>query len=353
MKIAIMGGAGFIGSQLAKAYLDAGHDVLIIDTLVNSSRDAVDPRTRFYSSDIRDSQLQNLLQRERPDVVSYHVAHRSQLDLPLEERSLLDADVHVRGLLNVLDSCVAASVSKFIFASGGNDLYERSGYLEYGNGEGARESDEPPFVANEDTPLCPQKPSAITKVAGEGYVRYYTRQYGLPHTILRYADVYGETNIESARHPLTYFARLLLEHGRPTIRGAVAATRDHIFIDDVVLANLAALTRGRNQTLHISSGQGYSVNELFAAVAEALRSEIEPLYLSSSLTRATSCVLDNTQAGLALGWRPEVDLFTGVRRAIERLYIAQGWDIPEGIGETQFVPTATRSGNQLYLVGAR
>ena len=353
MKIAIMGGAGFIGSHLAKAYLDAGHDVLIIDTLVNSSRDAVDPRTRFYSIDIRDSQLQNLLQRERPDVVSYHVAHRSQSDLPLEERSLLDADVHVRGLLNVLDSCVAASVSKFIFASGGNDLYERGEYIENGNGAVDREGDESPFVVNEDSPLFPQKPSAITKVAGEGYVRYYTRHYGLPHTILRYADVYGETNIESARHPLTYFARMLLEQGRPTIRGAADATRDHIFIDDVVRANLAALARGRNQTLHISSGQGYSKNELFASVTGALRSDMEPLYLSSSLTRVTSCVLDNTQAGLALGWRPEVDLFTGVRRAIERLCKAQGWEVPEGIGEMQCMPSTARSENQLYLVGAR
>src|SRR5947209_2261334 len=67
MKIAITGGAGFIGSHLAKAYLNAGHDVLIIDNLINGSPEAVDPRARFYRMDIRDSKLQVILQRERPD----------------------------------------------------------------------------------------------------------------------------------------------------------------------------------------------------------------------------------------------------------------------------------------------
>lgn len=351
MKIAITGGAGFIGSHLAKAYLDAGHDVLIIDTLVNGSRDALDPRARFYQLDIRDSQLQNLLQRERPDIVSHHAAYRSQTPLPLDERSLLDADIQVRGLLNVLDSCVAASVNKIIFASGGNDLYGRPSYV--GQRETTEQHSAQLFVADEETPLCPQKPCDITKVAGEGYVRYYTRHYGLSHTILRYADVYGEKDMHGTQHPLTYFTRMLLEQHRPTIRGAADAIRDHIFIDDVVRANLSVLARGHNQTLHISSGQGYSSNALFAAVATALQSDLEPLYLCAALVPSASCVLDNTQASLALGWRPTVDLSTGVRWAIERFCVAQGWEVPVGIGETQFIPSTSRSGNQLYLVGTR
>src|SRR5207249_3349703 len=102
MKIAITGGAGFIGSHLTRAYLDAGHDVFVIDTLINGSREAVDPRARFYQLDIRDVKLQTVLQKERPDIVSHHVVQR-QSSLPLGEPSLTDADVHIRGLLNVLD----------------------------------------------------------------------------------------------------------------------------------------------------------------------------------------------------------------------------------------------------------
>ncbi|MBV9258994.1 MAG: NAD-dependent epimerase/dehydratase family protein, partial [Ktedonobacteraceae bacterium] len=74
MKIAITGGAGFIGSHLARAYLDAGHDVLVIDNLLHGCSQAVDPRARFYAVDIRDSKLRTILQQERPDIVSHHAA---------------------------------------------------------------------------------------------------------------------------------------------------------------------------------------------------------------------------------------------------------------------------------------
>src|SRR5437588_11903727 len=144
MKIAVTGSADFIGSYLTKAYLDTGHDVLVIDTLINGSREALDSRARFYQLDIRDAKLQTLLQKERPDIVSHHVVQR-QSAYPLEEPSLADADVHIRGLLNVLDSCVAASVGKIIFASGGNSLYSSSG--------GVGKANPGQFSVGEDAPL--------------------------------------------------------------------------------------------------------------------------------------------------------------------------------------------------------
>jgi UDP-glucose 4-epimerase len=311
MKIAITGGAGFIGSHLTKAYLDAGHDVLVIDTLLHSSRKAVDPRARFYSMDIRDSKLHSLLQRERPDIVSHHALQRTQDTLPLAAMSVTDADTHIRGLLNVLDACVSASVSKIIFASGGSGLYGRVSSADIA------ETGIP--VVQESTALCPKAPHDISKVAGEWYVRYYTGQYSLTHTILRYADVYGETDSTSAHHPLTYFVRMLQEGQRPIIRGAVDEVRDHIFIDDVVTANMAALERGQNSTLHISSGQGYTLNQLYQTVAYLLFSEIEPVYISNSLVEANSCILDNALARRVLKWEPQIELTIGVQRAIERL----------------------------------
>ncbi|MEO6891280.1 MAG: NAD-dependent epimerase/dehydratase family protein, partial [Ktedonobacteraceae bacterium] len=163
MKIAITGGAGFIGSHLARAYLDSGHDVLVIDALISGSARALDPRARFYRVDIRDRQLQRILEQERPDLVSHHAAPR-ECELP-GEPPLTDADINVRGLLNVLDSCVNAAIGKIIFASGGSSMY--------GNVACQR------LAVGEDTPLHPQRPLDITKAAGEWYVRYYTRQYGL------------------------------------------------------------------------------------------------------------------------------------------------------------------------------
>jgi len=317
MKIAITGGAGFIGSHLTRAYLDAGHDVFVIDTLVNGSRRAVDPRARFYPMDIRDSKLQILLQMERPDLLSHHAAQREYV-LP-GEKSLADADVHVRGLLNVLDSCASASVSKVIFASGGNTLY------------GCVSSEQLPVT--EDYRLCPQRPCDITKVAGEWYVRYYASQYGFTYTILRYSDVYGETDDEMAHHPLSYFVRMLSDGQRPVIRGMAKELRDQIFIDDVVKANLYALERGKNVTLHISSGQGYTLEQFYQSVADLLGSKIIPTYLSSvpvgdSLRGASSIALDNQLASRVLGWRPEIDFADGVRLAVERLRMPVSKKLP-------------------------
>ena len=143
MKIAITGGAGCIGSRLTKAYLDEGHNVVVIDNLLHGSRQAIDPRARFYQLDIRDSKLRTILQQERPDVVSHHAAH--QRDDIAEAQTLADADVHVRGLLNVLEGCVSAEVRKVIFASNGNSLYN------------AMEKESLPI--KENAPLCPRHPT--------------------------------------------------------------------------------------------------------------------------------------------------------------------------------------------------
>ena len=307
MKIAITGGAGFIGTHLAKAYLDAGHDVLVIDSLIHGSRHLLDPRARFYQVDIREHKIHTILQQERPDIVSHHAAQRPHS--VVGEQSLLDADVHVRGLLNILDACVNASIPKFIYVSGGTNLYKPI--------DASR-------LVTEYAPLCPRSPHAISKAAGEWYVRYYSEHYGLKHTILRYANVYGETAeiyATYAHHDLSYYICMLRDKRRPIIRGSGNELQDHIFIDDVVRANLCLLKRGENQTLHISSGSSYTLNQLFQATAQLLRSNLEPIYLHPShLTpEKTGVVLDNTQAFHVLEWQPEIPLQEGMRLAIARL----------------------------------
>lgn len=307
MKIAMIGGAGFVGSHLTRAYLNAGHDVFVIDSLIHGAREALDKRARFYHLDIRDSKLQSVLQAERPDIVSHHAVQREQ-SLP-GEGSLVDADVHIRGLLNVLEGCVHAQVKKLIFASGGNSLYRRT----------ILQGAEAPGPIAENVEPCPLYPQDITKLAGEWYVRYYEQQYRLPYLILRYADIYGEADAARARHPLTMFLSQLVRQCRPTIRGTDRDVRDHIFIDDVVRANLSALERGRNETLHVSSAQGYNLRQFYHVAARLLQSELAPLYISPSQAEPTAIILDNRRASQVLKWQPEIDFLRGVSLAVERL----------------------------------
>jgi UDP-glucose 4-epimerase len=309
MKIAIMGGAGFVGSHLTRAYLDAGHDVLVIDNLAHGVREDVDERARFYQADIRDARVQKILQQERPDVVSYHVAPRAAT---FPQASLLaDADVQLRGLVNVLEGCVSASVARFIYASNGSTLYQLAPVAASTHSE--------LHIAREDTPVRPWHSDDICKLTGEWYVRYFSREHALEHTILRYAHIYGEARREQAQHPVTYFIDMLAQGQRPVIRESAHDVRDHIYIDDVTRANLRALEQGRNCTLHISSGRGYTLDQLFKAVAAYLSSDLLPVSIASARIEPTALVLDNTLARQQLDWQPRVDLAEGIKRAVETL----------------------------------
>ncbi|RAQ95246.1 NAD-dependent epimerase/dehydratase family protein [Thermogemmatispora tikiterensis] len=311
VKIAITGGAGFIGAHLTRACLDAGHQVIVIDSLASGARERLDPRARFYQLDIRDPRLHAVLQMERPEIVSHHAACRSAL-LP-GQRPLTDADVNLHGLLNLLDGCIAANVGRIIFASGGNDLYA---------GEGQA------LPLSEEAPLCPRRPLDISKLAGEWYIRYYSRYYGIEHVILRYADVYGETDRQTAQHPLTEFIYSLLEQRRVVIRAPQGERRDHIYIADVVQAHLLALERGGNQTIHISSGSGLSLEEFYQRTAALLASEVPPLYLSERGRTGAAIALDNSRARQLLGWQPSVDLEEGIRRTAQSICASLGHNLP-------------------------
>ncbi|BCL80237.1 NAD-dependent epimerase/dehydratase family protein [Ktedonobacteria bacterium brp13] len=361
MKIAITGGAGFIGSHLATAYLDAGHDVIIIDNLVYGQQQehAIDQRARFYHVDIRDRRLHAIFQHERPDIVSHHVAYSQERDTyaPSQEQTLAQADLHVRGLLHVLDACVNAAVKKIIFASGGNDLY-------------ANTNERPTHVIHEDDPLYPRNAQDVGKLSGEWYVRYYTQQYHLEHTILRYADVYGEDSLYEQRpaHPLTTMIDALQQQQRPVIRGEINTLRDHIFIDDISSANLALLKRGHNQTLNICTGLGCSLTQLYQMVAHIMESHLTPLYVhtihptthTQSETQSPLAqwnddigaeapvhVLDNSRARQLLHWRNATTLAAGINLAIQRLntqpeHILIERDIERDTDKVQIVIGAAR-----------
>jgi UDP-glucose 4-epimerase len=340
MKIAITGGAGFIGAALTQAYLDAGHDVLVIDNLLCGSEQTIDPRARFYQVDIRDQRLLAIFQAERPDVVSHHATQRYQ-QLP-GESSLLDADVHIRGLLNVLASCVEAQVRKIVFASSGNDLYKNT------------LPNALPFT--ECSATTPQHPYDISTLAGECYVRYYTQSYGLTHSILRYSDVYGETQqmqVDHLHHQLSYFIRMLAQGQRPIIGSASEALRDHIFIQDVVQANLRILTRGKNQTFHISTGKGYTLNDLYQMVAFLLDSKLEPVYLSAAMAENHACVLDNGKACEMLDWQPQISILEGLTHAVTLLRATKPATAPQPSTHPRETPIKVVSGQEVSILLSR
>ena len=173
MKIAVTGGAGFIGSHVAEACLGAGHEVLVLDDLSSGKRHQVPAAATFHQVDIQDPAVKEIFARERPEILIHHAA---QMDV---RRSVaepaFDARVNILGLINLLEAGRVAGLRRVLFASSGGAAYG--------------EQDE--FPAPETHRLEPVSPYGVSKRAGELYLSCFGAMYGLEWVAMRYANVYG------------------------------------------------------------------------------------------------------------------------------------------------------------------
>lgn len=251
--ICITGGAGFIGSHVADALVDRGHRVIILDDLSSGSKHNVPDGADLVVADIRSDQAAQLFHDRNIDVLIHHAA---QMDVRRSvENPIFDADVNLVGLLNLLESARSNGVQQVIFASTGGAIYG--------------EQDTHP--ADEDHPIRPLSPYGVAKLAGERYLYFYHRQYGLDVTCLRYANVYGpRQNPHGEAGVVAIFMHKLLRGEQAVINGDGAQTRDYVYVGDVVRANLAAIGRSGYQVFNVGTGIETDVNQLFSEVHSAL-----------------------------------------------------------------------------------
>jgi UDP-glucose 4-epimerase len=303
MKILLTGGAGFIGSHVAEAYLRAGHEVVVVDDLSSGTRDNVPPGAGFYLMSVTAPELARVFALEKPDVVNHHAA---QISVTLSARDpVRDAEVNALGTLNVLECSRAAGVRKFIFVSSGGAVYGET----------------PAERIAEDYPPRPVSPYAIHKLAGEGYLRFYNRQHGLAYTVLRYSNVYGpRQDPRGEAGVVSIFVTMLLAGQIPTLNAfpedPAGMTRDYVFVSDVARASLLALDRGSGEAVNIASAEPVKTRDLLAALSGILG---KPLSYTPAEPRPGdirwSC-LDNAKARRVLGWQPEHDLASGLAQTV-------------------------------------
>jgi UDP-glucose 4-epimerase len=295
MNILVTGGAGFIGSHIVDAYLQAGHRVTVVDDLSTGSEANLNPNARFVKADIGDPALGGLFTQEKFDVVNHHAA---QMDV---RRSVadpaLDARTNVLGLLNILELSRRNGVGKIIFAASGGTYY----------GECRR-------PARESDPPAPLSPYGVSKLAGEHYVRAYGALHGLRYTVLRYGNVYGQRqDPHGEAGVVAIFCRRLSSGSSVSIFGDGRQQRDYVHVSDVARANGLALRRGDGESLNVGTGRAVSVNELFktlkAVSGSASAAESRPAR-TGELFRS---VLNVARAKKVLGWTPKVSLGKGLR----------------------------------------
>ncbi len=300
MRILVTGGAGFIGSHVVDAYIDAGNDVIVVDNLVTGKRENVHAQARFYEVDIRDEDaLRQIFTAERPDIVNHQAALanvRESMEKPREY-----ADVNIIGSLVLLELSRQFGVRKFIYASTGGAVYG-----------------EPEFLpVTEDHPVNPLDNYGASKHAVEHYCYLYRENYGLDYTVLRYPNVYGPRQDPLGEAGvIAIFTGRMLRGDVCVINGSGEQQRDFVYVGDVAWANVLALEKGSGGIYNLGWGQGVDINSLFQQLASVVGYHREPVYGPPKLGEVFRIYLDARKAREELGWEPRVSLEEGLARTV-------------------------------------
>jgi UDP-glucose 4-epimerase len=299
MRALVTGGAGFIGSHITDLLVGGGHDVAVVDSLVGGRRTNVHPAARFYLEDIRSAEFRDVVCRERPDVI-FHQAAQMSVKKSTDD-PVYDAQVNVLGLLNVIESGLAAGVRKVVFASSG---------ATYGN---------PDYLPLDELhPLRPGSPYGITKMVAEHYLHYYAQDHGLEYTALRYGNVYGpRQDAHGEAGVVAIFTTQLLAGQTPVIHWDGEQVRDYVYVEDVARANLLAANAGNRASYCIGTGVGTSVNHLFATLCEAIGVQVAPARAPRRAGDLRAAYFDTHRAAADLRWEPKVSLAQGLTRTVE------------------------------------
>lgn len=253
-KVVVTGGAGFVGSHLARVLADRDHKVLVIDDLSTGKLSNIPRGIDFMHGSVVDPRV--LATALAGIDAVFHLA--AIASVPKSVNDPMEAfRVNVLGTVNILNEALRAGVKKVILASSA---------AVYGNGSSIQSEDDSP---------CPLSPYALSKLVGEQYCSLYTELYSLPTVCLRYFNVYGDNMNPKSEYALAvpaFIDRAL--NGHPLIvYGDGEQTRDFVFIEDVVNASIHAVKSEMQGVYNVGTGVPTSINRL-AEVISAGKSQI-------------------------------------------------------------------------------
>lgn len=298
-RVLITGGAGFIGSHIVDLLLGHNYDVTIVDNFSTGKEENINHGARVYECDIRSFKLHDIIGKERPQYVIHHAAH---IDV---NNSLInptfDGDVNVLGSLNLLEASRLHGVEKVIYASSaagyGDPLY---------------------LPIDEEHPVLATSPYGISKNTVENYLAMYRRLYGMNYTVLRYANVYGpRQNSLGEGGVVAVFVDRILSKQTCIVFGDGNQTRDFVYVGDVARANLLAIDHGDDVIINVSCQRETSINDLVEIMRATVSSNIEVDFAADRPGEIRNSILMNERAKEILGWQPEYDVTSGIRKVFE------------------------------------
>jgi UDP-glucose 4-epimerase len=284
----VTGGAGFIGHHLARALLDRGLEVSVLDDLSMGRRESVPAAARFFQGDVRnpddvDKALQGV------DCV-FHEAAIVSIRASVEG-FVRDAEVNLMGTLNLLERIARSGVRKAVLAS-----------------SMAVYADSPtPAPLREDALARPISPYGVAKLAAEQYWLLAGRHFGFDATALRYFNTYGPGQTPTPYvGVITIFINGLLRGQAPSIFGDGDQRRDFTHVDDIVSANLAVLDHDcAGRIMNVGTGHATSVNEIARELVARLAPDLTPKYVPGVQGEMRNAIADASALRATTGWKPE------------------------------------------------
>jgi len=298
-KCVIFGGNGFIGSHLAEELVARGYEVSIFDSLKNGTKnlDRIDGKVTLIKGDfLNNNDISSAL--EGAEFLFHYISTTTPASAIKDP--LFDITSNLAGSVNVFQKAIESDVKKIFFPSSGGTIY----------GETFGKS------VNEDAPLHPTNPYAISKLAIEKYLDFFYQTYGMDYCILRYSNPYGERqNPLGNQGVIPIFLNKIKNGESPVIYGDGSSVRDYIYIDDAIKATLAVMhSNSKFKIFNIGSGTGTSLNELIACMSSVTKTNLTPVYHESTGVYLSRIVLDISRVTRETGWLPATSLQEGISK---------------------------------------
>jgi nucleoside-diphosphate-sugar epimerase len=294
--VLVTGGCGFIGGHLVDALVDAGAKVTVFDrNNCLAARKAED--IKLITGKLSDEQAVRRAVTGKKYV--FHLGANASVPYSFKN----PVETHLTNVLGTLYAALAC-------ADLGARMVFSSSCSVYGDYPGANET-------NRTNPLSPY---ALQKLTGEGYVRLLSKEHGLRGISLRYFNVYGPRQAADSSYSgvIAKFAKALANGERPVIYGDGEQTRDFVYVDDVVEANLqAALSESNGSVFNIGSGHNHTIKRVLELMAESKGIKVKPIFKPAREGDVKHSRGDVAAARTALQWEPKTALQTGLERTLD------------------------------------
>ena len=299
MKVLVTGGAGFIASHVVDAYIERGHDVVIVDDLSSGQLENVNPKAELVVADLRDPATIDKLRGRNFELVNHHAA---QIDVRVSVADpAADAELNIVATLRLFRAMIDEGVKKIIFASSGGAAYGEPKYA----------------PQDEEHPVAPLSPYGCAKLSIDQYLYFFRHVHGIRATSLRYGNVYGPRQRKDGEAGVVaIFAGALLDGQQARINGTGEQTRDYVFVEDVARANMAATEHDTDGIFNVGTGVETSVNQLYEALCDALGIRAAAQYAPAKAGEQMRSVLDGRKLRQLANVPEPLALREGLRRTV-------------------------------------